>query len=1120
MDDDDGFDFGGPAVPIAAAVAEAARPAEATPEPVVEPPRQLTLPEAFHELIGADADDVDKLWQPAGWAKLIDLASSSAEPAFARTIFERCLKLFPSAAKPWLAYLRWERQQGNSDALEGLLSRCLSTSVEPELWLYYIEYLIETKLKLAEELRAASRTRLDSAATVLATAGGAAAAVEEKAAAERQLAEAQQAELLARHMVSEATDLAVRTVGDAYHSGPLWEAFLSVHKSAPDATSYEQSQRRDALRRAYHRSIVIPHSHTDRHWREYTAWERAHSPAQLAAGLINNHQTGASTAIAVAGELALLWRGIDRFALPCPPSSAAVARAVPAAECGAFAGGIEGAGSSGGGGGGEGDAAIASAQAALEALSSHHVSPLEGQMTRWARLRAYQRTNPAMVDAAINARALRLLYRQSLCALRYVPELWLEFALWEESSGKKPAGGSAGSGAGGSGSGAGGTASAASAAASAAAPAAADGVSGEAAAVGLLHEATTLLPTCVLLVVAAADMLEARKQAPAGRQLFDNLIQGLTALADMHAAAKTLEAAASAKGGAAGGAGAGGDGDWTPAEPPKAFTLEEAWMRLDSFEPALTSPMSVVTTLSFPSRAEAAAAALAVPHAFILCQRYARRTAGVDASRAVFAAARKSRYLSPLVYLAAAQGELYANRSLPVARNVLEAGRKRFPRDLPFALSALDFLTLVDEETNVRAAFEAALGDFPAVDSRPLYDRYIAYELRHAAGGGSLAAVLSLEAKRAAAHPHLAGPDLPALVQLLHRAVEFGCPPLTRLDLDLLQRQPAGPFATVAAAQPKAEAPGAGGKQLAAGSARAPAPPTHPPVAAQVHSSSQALAAAAVSNGLLPVAALGDTGASGADAGSAGGRQAAHSATRDGLFPQVRSLYSGPLSHVAPAAALLAGRAVAEAETEQAGGAQGGYDDDSAAQRSQRSRDVGVTGGGSAAAPALSAVGAAAPSLLGLLQRLPVYDAGAAALLQSSSISLGGMQGAAGVNPTDRAVEQYLQRIGASPVPDISQLGALQARLGPVGASGGGAAEGYGGGPGSTSAGGGGSAAGYGVGGSTQQLPFKRKIGGAAFGVPGGYGAVPTALGGGAGGFGYAADGGGPDYAAKRARLQ
>jgi cleavage stimulation factor subunit 3 len=1116
MDDDDGFDFGGPAVPISAAVAEAARPAEATPEPLVEPPRQLTLPEAFQELIGADADDVDKLWQPAGWAKLIDLASASAEPAFARTIFERCLKLFPSAPKPWLAYLRWERQHGNSDALEGLLSRCLSTSVEPELWLYYIEYLIETKLKLAEELRAASRTRLDSAATALATAGGAAAAVEEKAAAERQLAEAQQAELLARHMVSEATDLAVRTVGDAYHAGPLWDAFLSVHKSAPDATSYEQSQKRDALRRAYHRSIVIPHSHTDRHWREYTAWERAHSPAQLAAGLINNHQTGASTAIAVAGELALLWRGIDRFALPCPPSSAAVARAVPAAECGACAGGIAGAAGSGGIEGGEGASAIASAQAALEALSSHHVSPLEGQMTRWARLRAYQRTNPAMVEAAANAKALRLLYRQSLCAHRYVPELWLEFALWEESSGKKPAGGSSGSGAAG-------TAATASAGASSAAPAAADGVSGEAAAVSLLHEATTLLPTCVLLVVAAADMLELRKQAPAGRQLFDNLIQGLTALADMHAAAKTVEAAASAKGGAAGGTGAGEDGDWTPAEPPKAFTLEEAWMRLDSFEPALTTPMSVVTALSFPSRAEAAAAALAVPHAFILCQRYARRTAGVDASRAVFAAARKSRYLSPLVYLAAAQGELYANRSLPVARNVLEAGRKRFPRDLPFALSALDFLTLVDEETNVRAAFEAALGDFPPADSRPLYDRYIAYELRHAAGGGSLAAVLSLEAKRAAAHPHLAGPDLPALVQLLHRAVEFGCPPLTRLDLDLLQRQPAGPFATVAAAQEKPEAPAAGSKQPAAGSARAPAP-THPPVAAQVHSSSQALAAAAVSNGLLPVGAGGDAGASGADAGPAGGRHAAHGAARDGLFPQVRSLYSGALSHIAPAAALLAGRAVAEAEAAQAGGVQGGYDDDSAAQRSHRLRQVGVTGSGSAA-PALSAVGAAAPSLLGLLQRLPVYDAGAAALLQSAASSSGGVQGASGVDPADRAVEQYLQRIGASPLPDISQLGALQARLGPAGANGG-SAESYGGRPGSAGAAGGGfTTAGYGLGGSSQQLPFKRKIGGAAFGVPqagpGGYGAVPATLGGGAGaGFGYAADGGGPDYAAKRARLQ
>lgn len=846
----------------------------------------------------------------------MDEAEASADPRVARPLFERAAKLFPTAAAVWLAYLRWEQRHGDQAAIEAILGCCLVDAVEPELWSFYVRYLIESKLVPAEAAHVAAKQRAQAAATAAVAAGATAAALEAKAAADRELADGLRAEQAARETVTAALDVSLKTVGDCYHAGGLWDLLVQQALAGPEGTPYEASQKREAVRKAYQRSVAVPHAEAEAHWAAYSTWEREHAPATLANAILTRFTPPAATAIAVAKKLAPLWKDIDRFALPTPPPVTALAQMTGHPDGWASARPSAGAG---------GGAAASAAEAASIALTlmqgpsrplvpessssggagsglgvdaDHNADHDDGngggistaaaarrqaaQAAAWARLRAFQATNPALVELPISNRALRLLYKQSLAALPYAPELWADYAAWEDSV-QRHAGGA--------------------------------GVAGDpllspdeasAVAAAVFMRGTALMPTCLLLVTAAADALELRNNAPAGRKLFDGAIAALTAVADMHAAAA---ATASAAGAAA-------------VATPAPFSLGEALLRLDSLPPGVA-----VSAATFPSAAEAAAAAHAVPHAFALAMRYARRTGGLDAGRAIFAAARKSRYLAPPIYLAAALQELYANRSLPVARNVLEAGRKRFPRDVGFVLSSLDLLVLVDEETNVRAAFDAALADLPPADARPVWDRYVSYELRLAAGGGSLAAVMRVEARRKAALPHLFAPTHSnALTQVLHRAFEFGGPPLTRYDCAVLAAAPVAPLTAVSAA-----AAGAGATGDAAPSVLAPCAA----LSAQPHE----LAAAACSGGLLPSKAPSAQPSSGAAGGAAAaaaaaaatgaaltGSSAAASAAstsaaalnswsslRDGLFPQAPSLVSSPLSHIPVAAALLAGHASAAA---------------------------------------------------------------------------------------------------------------------------------------------------------------------------------------------------------------
>lgn len=741
-------------------------------------------------------------WDVGAWQAVINAADSMPLEK-ARKHYDTCLKLFPTSGRIASAYARRELADGNVQQAEAILQRYLLTSYEPQLWLFYIDLVQQTKYAPAQAAVLEAQGRNDLSA----------------------LSAAQQAVTTHRQAVLAAFEFAAQHMGYAFQSGPFWDKYVRfMNEEMPTESSYQLGQARELRRRVYKRSTSCPHSHVDEHWADYQKFERDFSQAKLAESLITQQQAEHGTASAVYKERAAVWAKIDTKMLPAPPAfeQESVAPQRPGRSWRPTAG--------------EEDEETDPWVAAAAALSEHR-NKIAEQVAAWRRVLGYELSNPLQLPRDQHIEVVRLHFKQCLAGVgRYCPDMWHDFAVYESDI----------------------SSSLTSASSSTATDAAA----------AVYAAALAIMPTCSVLALAAADHHELRKRGKESTAVYVSVLEQLHVVADkkgIRAVAPPPSAAASGAAESApsssqqsqrGGYNAfdgydnfrdssstsgnrqgsnkrnrrddddddDGDGDrfdefgrLLPPKPKKQVPPPppEVYRTIDAIDAAPTNPDGSLQTpaLTLLATAEDGDKAIAsIPLVYVLQQRAARRVDGIDAARAVFAAARKSPYCTSLIYLASAHLEYYSNRDLRVSRNIIEAGRKKYSSDITFLISAIDFLSSVDDSTNMRAFFESTLQGVNPADSRVIWDRFIAYEIEHAQGGGSLQSIALLEQRRAAVHQHLAGLDSRLLLRLVHRYSPYGSLPASRLDDDLVRRHPVAPFASLPAAQPSgrentAEAP-------------------------------------------------------------------------------------------------------------------------------------------------------------------------------------------------------------------------------------------------------------------------------------------------------------------------
>ncbi|CAE6450936.1 unnamed protein product [Rhizoctonia solani] len=197
--------------------------ANVTP-PAPEPPKQkLTETELLRERLKNDPLDTSV------HQRLIGIAEASGDVEKIQDAYEGLLAAFPNATSAQIAYLNHFLTPALFSKAELLFSRFLRNSISPELWKFYLAYV----------------RRTNSSTTDPQT----------------------------REVVKKAFEFALLHIGQDRAAGDIWRDYIDFVKAGEAKTTWEEQQKMDALRRLYHRAVVIPLENVEQLWRELDQFE-------------------------------------------------------------------------------------------------------------------------------------------------------------------------------------------------------------------------------------------------------------------------------------------------------------------------------------------------------------------------------------------------------------------------------------------------------------------------------------------------------------------------------------------------------------------------------------------------------------------------------------------------------------------------------------------------------------------------------------------------------------------------------------------------------------------------------------------------------------------------------
>ncbi|KAM3574200.1 hypothetical protein VYU27_003841 [Nannochloropsis oceanica] len=243
-----------------------------------------------------------------------------------------------------------------------------------------------------------------------------------------------------RERVTAAFELAVRQVGVLVDAAPLWWDYIRYVEAwrdeggREDGGSYgavaEAGSKIATLRKVYHRAVLVPLDGLDELWRAYEAWEKGlneHTARQTLPQLLPGYQQAKT--VARERRTLLDLPKVSKWAVP--PSEAAEEKE---------------------------------------------------QLHLFRRKIDFEKGNPENVDPVALKDRVRLAYRQGFAYFYHFPEVWFEFALYEQES---------------------------------------DDV---AAAASLFARATRAVPDCLLLHLAWAELEEGRGRAEKGVEVLKGFL--------------------------------------------------------------------------------------------------------------------------------------------------------------------------------------------------------------------------------------------------------------------------------------------------------------------------------------------------------------------------------------------------------------------------------------------------------------------------------------------------------------------------------------------------------------------------------------------------------------------
>ncbi|OAA49650.1 CFIA complex component Rna14 [Metarhizium rileyi] len=264
-----------------------------------------------------------------------------------RLLYNRFLDVFPQAAEIWVEWIEMELNLDNFVDAEQLFGRCLMSVPNVKLWTLYLNYIRR-------------RNDLTNDATGQ-----------------------------ARRTVTQSYEFVIDNIGVDRDSGSIWLDYVHFIKNGPGqvgGTGWQDQQKMDQLRKAYHRAITVPMSTVNTLWKEYDQFEMGLNKV-TGRKFIQERSPGYMSAKSANIALDNITRNLKRENLPrLPPAPG------------------------------------------FDGYEAFHA-----QVETWKKWIAWEmEDNLVLKDDEPKVYEQRILYcyKQALMALRFWPEIWVNAAAW------------------------------------------------------------------------------------------------------------------------------------------------------------------------------------------------------------------------------------------------------------------------------------------------------------------------------------------------------------------------------------------------------------------------------------------------------------------------------------------------------------------------------------------------------------------------------------------------------------------------------------------------------------------------------------------------------------------
>ncbi|KAL8688578.1 MAG: hypothetical protein Q9218_005547 [Villophora microphyllina] len=190
-----------------------------------------------HDKIGILEDRIkeDPRGDMGAWLELISEYRERNKIQDARDTYERFFTVFPAAAEQWIAWIKMENElKDNNRAVEILFEKVLMGLPNLHLWSTYLNH-VRRRNDVDKDLTGKLRA-----------------------------------------VVTAAFELVLNHVGMDKDSGYIWQDYIQFLKSRPGnvgGSTWQEQQKMDQLRKAYHRAIKVPTQATQSLWKEYDQFE-------------------------------------------------------------------------------------------------------------------------------------------------------------------------------------------------------------------------------------------------------------------------------------------------------------------------------------------------------------------------------------------------------------------------------------------------------------------------------------------------------------------------------------------------------------------------------------------------------------------------------------------------------------------------------------------------------------------------------------------------------------------------------------------------------------------------------------------------------------------------------